>query len=160
MELPDDIQTQIKDFIRPKLKTNDEWVEFYLEKTPPLRYEVGMTFKINNRLHTITVIEPTHMTTHIINNTKYAVIWPTCYGDIFRYKNLELYLNFPWTCLVDDCISSKKKIYITNSLKYIQKKQAIERGYSITNKNKYHQLLWRDFNNNYKQWGAIVTGYE
>ena len=121
MQLPDDVLNHIKSFIKVTLRTKHQWIEFYLEKTPPLRYEVGMTFKINNRLHIITVIEPTHMITHIINNTKYGLIWPICYGDIFRYKNLEYYLNFPWTNLVDDSISSKKKIYITNALNYIKK---------------------------------------
>ena len=158
MELPEDIQKHIKEFVKPKLKTKDEWVEFYLSKTPPLRYEVGMKFKFNGKIHTITVIEPTHMLTN--DKSKYTTIWPTLYGDIFRYKDIEYYRGLPWTSLIDDSISSKKKIYITNALNYIQKKQSIERGYSITNKNKYHQLIWRDFNNNYEQWGAIVTGYE
>ena len=157
MEFPEDIVHHIKGFApRPKLKTKDEWVEFYLSKTPPLRYKVGMKFKFNDSIHTITVIEPTHMLTN--DKTKYTTIWPTNYGDIFRYKDIEHYRSLPWTSLMDDSISSKKKIYITNALNYIQKKIAIEKGYSITNKNKYHQLLWRDFNNNYKEWGAIVSG--
>ena len=150
MQLPEDIIRHINSFIKPKLKTKREWIDFYLEKVT-LRYKVGMRFKIGYHIHTITIIEPTHMITKYSGG---SVFWPSV--DIFHYKNLEHRQDFPWTSLLSSN-SSKKKIYITNALNYIKQEQAIVRKYSLTKKNKYHQLLWRDYNN-YKEWGSIVAG--
>ena len=159
---PDFISQHIQDFARPKLKTTFQWVDFYLEKTKPLFYKVGMQFIIDGVIRTIVSITSKNFITSDGTKRKYHPINAEYY---FRYKGFEIHQDLHWYRMHTYESSYEKLKFISNILEY---KQALFHfnSYQFTNfKNpwysrKYHARLHfkDDYSNNYAEWGAIVTG--
>ena len=161
MQFPDDIVRLILQFLKkPKLMSKHEWLDFYLDKIE-LRYEVGMQFAINEKVHTISCIKSGVMFTNVKTDLRrmepeISIFWVL--DSMFQYnETVQMYDSFPWSNLIGNSMSFKQKKYITVALQYLKTRYIISTGRQITNRNKYHQLMWRDYNNDYATWGAIVT---
>ena len=118
MEFPDDILGHIKGFAKPKLRTKHQWIDFYLERTEPLRYKVGMQFKILGAIHTIISITSETIITH--GGISELTFHPLNDITYFRYRNLEIHNNFHWKNMVNASSSLKKRQFITHTLLYIK----------------------------------------
>ena len=156
MEFPDDILGHIKEFAKPKLKTKHEWLDFYLTKTKPFLYKVGMQFKILGVIHTIISISAETITTHVGKSVTFHPLNETTH---FRYKDFEIHIKLQWSDMVNANSSLKKRQFITHLLLYIQIMFHNHRSHKFYQKhNKYLHLIWIDYDDNYAKWGAIVTG--
>ena len=155
MELPEDIVHHIKGFAKPKLRTKHEWLDFYLTKTTPFLYKVGMKFKILGVIHTIISITSQTITTSV---GKSLTFHPLNENTYFRYKDFEIYVKLPWSDMVNVEYSLKKRQFMTHLLLYIQIMFHNRMNPFYQRHNKYLYLIWIDYNDNYANWGAIITG--
>ena len=156
MEFPDDILGHIKGFAKPKLRTKHEWLDFYLTKTDPLRYKVGMQFKILGVIHTIISITAETITTHVDKSISFH---PLNENTHFCYKDFEIHVQLQWCDMVNANYSLKKRQFITHLLLYIKIIFHNHRSHPFFQiHNNYLHLIWIDYDNNYAKWGAIVTG--
>ena len=155
MEFPDDIVRHIMGFAKPKLRTKHEWLDFYLTKTEPFRYKVGMKFKILGVIHTIISINSQTITTHVGKSVTFHPLNDYTY---FRYKDFEIHMKLQWCDMVNVESSLKKRQFMTHLLLYIQI-MFHNQSHPFTQRyNKYIHLIWIDYDDNYANWGAIITG--
>lgn len=155
MELPDDILRHIKEFAKPKLKTRNDWFDFYLKKAT-LLYKVGMQFDILGVIHTIISITKKTIITQGGDIIKHHILHKLSY---FRYGNLEIHGTLRWDTMVNSPYSLKKRQFISNVLLYIDSLLSVKHPYNYftQGRNKYLYIVLNDYNN-YKDWGAVVTG--
>ena len=112
---PDFISQQIHDFMRPKLKTPDEWADFYLDKMTPLRYTVGMQFYVQGNVTTIT-----HVCDNLIITLTGHIetIISKHFGAFFKYKGFEACYGLQWFDLIGDINYFDKRYLLTNLLSH------------------------------------------
>lgn len=162
MEFPEEILRIIKEFAKPKLKTKDEWIEFYLEKTKPLVYKVGMQFKIDGIIRTLVSITSKNFITTDGTKRKYH---PINSESFFKYKGFEIHQEFHWYRMYTYDSSYEKRNFISNILEYKQALFHYKSSPLTSFKNPWFSRKYQarcqfkeDYSNNYARWGAVVTG--
>ena len=159
--LPDEIVRIIQEFSRPILKTTFQWVDFYLAKTKPLVYRVGMKFIIEGVIRTLVSITAKNFITTDGTKRKYH---PINSESFFKYKGFEIHEEFHWYRQYTTETSYIKRKYISNILEY---KQALFHFNSspITNfRNKWYsrkyqaRFQFKEDYTNYAEWGSVITG--
>ena len=158
---PDFISQQIHDFARPKLKTPDEWADFYLDKMTPLRYTVGMQFYIDGQISIITYV----CDNIIITLTgQIETIISKSFGAFFKYKGFEACYGLQWFDLIDDVNYFDKRYLLTNVLSHKYIIDLFNSGSDIMTCYKYilpvnDSSFLEDFDAmGYAAWGARITG--
>ena len=154
MEFPDDVLRHIKGFLgRPKLKTPMEWADFYLSKTEPLRYKVGMTFIDGDRSYTILEITSTYIiTTYGIRK----FLLGKRIGTYFEYNGFEWCEDLPWNKL----IQSDRINYLVRFLRFKHVEAMLKLVRNPYIRFKHDRLLTQfmdDYKMGYAKWGAVVN---
>ena len=149
-----ELSRYIHDFLRPKIKTPLEWAEFYIVKTHPLRYEVGMDFLIKSKCHTIVDINNTYIIT--ISNS--CITYHRKNINYIEYKGFEMCESLPWTNVYGHFTKRFQFIFNFLRCKYMEQ---LEKNDCI---NYLHRIVYSqfldDYSIGYANWGKIVNKIE